>query len=108
METLYEWIGFIVFWTVVCVGLIGAAFWAWFFISTSTSVFGYEVMKADDAWRLERVSNRAAECHRWFSGFKDLDLIWDYIFQTGGPHDINEVRRRYAEMRGTDQYGKAK
>lgn len=26
------------------------------------------------------IADRVAECHRWFSGFKDLDVIWDYIF----------------------------
>lgn len=54
------------------------------------------------------IADRAATAHRWLSGFKDLDIIWDYIFGTSGYSDIDGVRTAYARARNTDVYGKPK
>lgn len=50
------------------------------------------------------IADRVAEAERWFSGFKDLDVIWDYIY--GRRSSISEVRDDYARARNTDVYGK--
>jgi hypothetical protein len=46
---------------------------------------------------------RVVNLHRWFSGWKDLDIIWDYIFEGRG--FVDQVREQYAKARGTDVYG---
>ena len=53
------------------------------------------------------IADNVAEAHRWLSGFKDLDMIWDYIFGTSQYHNIDALRSAYARERGTDVYGKA-
>jgi len=46
------------------------------------------------------------QCQRWFSGWMDLDIIWDYIMSETYFGDISSCRAKYAKARGTDEYGK--
>lgn len=48
------------------------------------------------------------QCHRWFSGWKDLDIIWDYILSETYFGSISSCRDKYAIARGTDEYGNKK
>lgn len=70
-------------------------------------LFGYRIIKEEEyknlcvAWEREC---RLGMAYRWFSGWKDLEVIWNFIFLGNGK--INEVREEYAKLRGTDEYGK--
>lgn len=107
MEILYTWIGFIVFWVAaLCVGLAALlailfAFMAMFEIG----LFGFVPVRVENFWRYREVYYRVMSAHRWMSGFRDLDIIWDHILQ-GEPSDIGEMRARYARARGTNLYGR--
>lgn len=45
------------------------------------------------------------EVKSWFSGWKDLGIIWKYIDKDWNIGGIARARRDYAEARGTDEYG---
>ena len=58
------------------------------------------------AARNEEIIASLAAVYRWFSGFRDLDIIWDYIYgKRGGSIDL--LRSDYAKLRNTDVYGKS-
>jgi hypothetical protein len=69
-------------------------------------MFGWTLIRKDDLKELERsrrVHMRAVECHLWFAGWKDLDIIWEYLLN---PHRmIDAARADYAKARGTTKYG---
>jgi len=55
------------------------------------------------------VASKLSNVHRWFSGWKDLDIIWDYVFPTDFYFgSIDSCRDRYASARGTTVYGEVK
>lgn len=71
------------------------------------NMFGWTLIRKDDLEELElshRVHMRAVECHRWFSGWNDLDIIWNYLLSPMRPH-IWQARDAYAQARGTTKYG---
>lgn len=45
------------------------------------------------------------QVHRWFAGWKDLDIIWDWVFSKRDFGGISGARSEYAKARGTDEYG---
>lgn len=47
----------------------------------------------------KQVAEKVAEVHRWFWSFRDLDIIWDYVY--GKPGNISDVRDAYARARST-------
>ena len=63
--------------------------------------------RRSSAARNEEIIASLAAVYRWFSGFRDLDIIWDYIYGKRGG-SIDSVRYEYAKARGTDVYGKPK
>lgn len=70
-------------------------------------MFGWTLIRKEDLKEFERryfISARASECHRWFSGWKDLDVIWDYLLYQKS-FGIERARMEYARLRGTDEYG---
>lgn len=72
------------------------------------SLFGYSIIKTEDLDRYkhrEFIVQRIYILQRWFSGWKDLDIIFDYVFNPKG-EDISSFRRRYAKARNTDEYGR--
>lgn len=71
-------------------------------------MFGFTIVRKEYLAELERQAMThciAVQCHRWFAGWRDLDIIWDYIFRTKQFGGISEAREKYAEARGTDVYG---
>lgn len=58
--------------------------------------------------RCHAVYQRVVGCHRWFSGWKDLDIIWNYLFTETYYGDIGSARDKYADARHTDEYGKVR
>lgn len=50
---------------------------------------------------------RACLCHRWFSGWKDLDIVWDYLLFKN-IKTIERTREEYANARSTSVYGESK
>jgi hypothetical protein len=71
------------------------------------SLFGWTIIRKSELEQLEsqgRIVSRLIQVHRWFSGWKDLDIIWAYLFNP--QTDISPVRDDYAKARGTDCYGK--
>lgn len=68
--------------------------------------FGYVLIKKSELEKHELRHIKLSEVYRWFSGWKDLDIIWEYIFKN--KKDISNCRAEYAEARGTDVYGQNK
>jgi hypothetical protein len=74
-------------------------------------IFGFRIITDEEYQELRKSYNvhaRVGQCYRWLSGWKDLDIIWDYLlmkddFYCGG---IERCRTDYAKARGTDVYGK--
>lgn len=48
---------------------------------------------------------KIAQLYRWMSGWKDLDLIWEYLQSSSYYGGIEYCRERYAKARGTNIYG---
>jgi hypothetical protein len=70
-------------------------------------IFGYVLVPEQEHKELIECwhrSHRLAECYRWFSGWKDLDIIWDYI-SGNSKYGIEYARCDYAHLRKTDVYG---
>lgn len=63
-------------------------------------IFDY-LDRRSKAKRYEEIVDSLTMVHRWFSGFRDLDIIWDYIYGKRGG-SIDSVRHDYAKARGTD------
>lgn len=71
-------------------------------------MFGYTIISKNRLAELEKSEMRIQTMHlvyRWFAGWRDLDIIWNYVFGLS-PETINSTRERYAKARGTDVYGK--
>lgn len=69
-------------------------------------MFGYKLIKTKEYDRLKDIEQRAYIAYRWFGGFTDLDIIWDFLFKP--KHGIVETRELYAKARNTNVYGKPK
>ena len=73
------------------------------------SLFGWSLVTTSYLQHLEKSDRRMqtiSQIHRWFAGWKDLDIIWDYVFSETYYGDISTAREKYAKARGTDVYGK--
>lgn len=71
-------------------------------------LFGWRIISEERYRYYEKCAathSAAAYCHRWFSGWKDLDIIWDYIFGNQVSGGIEQARKDYAKARGTTVYG---
>lgn len=71
-------------------------------------MFGYTLIKKAELEAYQKgyfVKLKVLECHRWFSGWKDLDVIWDYLLGKGFG-GVDYTRMMYAKERKTDEYGK--
>jgi len=55
--------------------------------------------------RLATKYQKLIKCQRWFSGWKDLDIIWKYILDDINFGGIEKAREDYAKARNTDEYG---
>ena len=100
MTDIGSWIGQIIGLVIVVALAIVAVSVAW--SVTLEYIYARSVAKRD-----REIVESLAMVHRWFSGFRDLDIIWDYIYGKRGG-SIDSVRYEYAKARGTDVYGKPK
>lgn len=95
MSEIFSWF----FW---CIGVFTCAVIV--FVG-SWLVIGAIVETLTEAARADRnVKLRVADAQRWLSGFKDLDVIWNYLHGLDGK-SIDAVRTEYAKLRGTNVYG---
>lgn len=73
------------------------------------NILGYTFIKTDRLRELEWTERQANYFHNqkyWFSGWKDLQILWDYFFSSESTTlTIDETRRRYAIARNTNEYG---
>jgi len=70
-------------------------------------MFGYSIVKTE-AWdRLIFMRNMVGDLHRWLSGFKDLDILWDAIMTPVYPFQTSEIRDKYARAREATVYGQS-
>ena len=70
-------------------------------------IFKYHIISDSEFKELQAayfVKQRVGQCYRWFSGWKDLDVIWQYLVESSGP-TIDSVREEYASLRRTNVYG---
>lgn len=100
MDFLYSWIGWIVFWGAVVIGLVAVI--AATAVACGWHFYRYRLVGDKEFDRTQDQLRRLREAHRWFSAFKDLDIIWDYIFY--GEDNIALVRSVYAHKRGVTVY----
>lgn len=73
-------------------------------------ILGWSLVRTEELKRLEKCGIRMQtlmNVHRWFAGWRDLDIIWDYILSETYFGDIGSCRQKYAEARKTDEYGNA-
>ncbi len=71
-------------------------------------IFNLRIMRESEYQELRRAHtkfNKVILCYRWFSGWKDLDIIWNYIFDDVNFGGIERARIDYAKARKTDEYG---
>lgn len=75
-------------------------------------MFGWTLIRKSylkELKRAEILEMKFRQVHLWFSGWTDLDIIWDYL---SGKRDfrgnISDARIDYAQARGTDVYGHPK
>jgi hypothetical protein len=71
-------------------------------------MFGYKLIhkdELDDLIKCRIKFNKVRQVHRCFAGWKDLDIIWDYIMPENYFGDIFSCRDKYAEARKTTVYG---
>lgn len=74
-------------------------------------MFGLKIVsksRLDHLERMETKFQKVVECHRWFAGWSDLDIIWDYIMEDTNFGGISRAREDYAKARKTNEYGAPK
>lgn len=74
-------------------------------------LFGFSIVRTERLEQLEKCERQiqsVLQVHRWFSGWRDLDIIWDYVFTDPYFGTISSCRQKYAKARGTDEYGNEK
>lgn len=74
-------------------------------------MFGWTLIRKSELKDLQKCQiqiSTLVQVHRWFSGWRDLDIIWDYIFAETYFGSIGSAREKYAKARGTDEYGQVK
>lgn len=72
-------------------------------------ILGFRIIREERFKRLEYLEIKVQkfwQVHRWFAGWRDLDIIWDYLTQDINHGGIEYARKCYARARGTDEYGK--
>lgn len=74
-------------------------------------IFNIHIVSNEEYIELKRRSDafqRLVSVHRWFSGWVDLDIIWEYIFNDTYFGGISDTREKYAKARNTGVYGEKK
>jgi hypothetical protein len=71
-------------------------------------MFGFKIVREDEYNELEKAATlhqRVYTLDRWFSGWKDLDIIWNYLTGKDNTSDTWSLRQSYADKRKTGIYG---
>lgn len=68
-------------------------------------MFGYSLVKTEELESLRLQNIKMMQVHRWFAGWRDLDIIWDYITRESYWGGLQQCRKDYAFARDTDEYG---
>lgn len=71
-------------------------------------MFGYTFVKKERLERLEKYEAehlKITQLYRYFAGWRDLDIIWEYLIKDHYHGGILHCRRKYARARGTNEYG---
>lgn len=74
-------------------------------------MFGFSIIRTSTLKEYEAAYvkfSKVHELYRWFAGWSDLDIIWDYIYRDTYFGGISEARSKYAKARNTNEYGKEK
>lgn len=74
-------------------------------------ILGFRIIRESTYRDLVRADNKfrkVLSCNRWFAGWRDLDIIWNYIIQDTNFGGIEKARSDYARARGTNEYGEVK
>lgn len=95
----------IINWILWSIGLVAVA--VALFCGIAWTVIIVAEIVTDSRRQKTAIADNVAEAYRWLSGFKDLDMIWDYIYGKSQYHNIDALRTAYARERGTTVYGKA-
>lgn len=66
-------------------------------------MFGYWIVSKGEWFKYQRAFQNIGTLHRWLSGFKDLDLLWDWIREPDC--SVDDLRTKYARIRETNVYG---
>ena len=71
-------------------------------------IFGWSIIRTSEldgyeGYKFKRA--KLAMARRWFSGWVDLDIIWDYIANDDYFGGIEAAREEYAKVRDTNVYG---
>jgi hypothetical protein len=72
------------------------------------TLFGWTLIRKSELAEYKSshaVRGAVIRCHRWFSGWKDLDVIWSYLLSETYFGGIEYARKQYADARGTNEYG---
>jgi hypothetical protein len=75
------------------------------------NMFGWTLVRTKEYEELSELAIRANSLHRWFYGWRDLEVIWSFLFKPDVKYSgwcISQARRDYAEARGTNEYGDSK
>ena len=93
-------------WVSQIIGLAALVALAVIAVSVAWAVTLDYIDRRSRAARNEEIIASLAAVYRWFSGFRDLDIIWDYIYgKRGGSIDL--LPSYYAKLRNTDVYGES-
>lgn len=68
-------------------------------------LFGYVIIKKEEWNRMKIKEQKFWQLHRWFSGWRDLEIIWNYLIDDTNFGGIERARKDYAEARKTNEYG---
>lgn len=71
-------------------------------------MFGFTIISKSRLEILEAAHRKHCKIHelyRWFAGWKDLDIIWKYIYDDTNFGGISRARADYAKARNTNEYG---
>lgn len=67
-------------------------------------MFGLSIVRTERLKELEKCERQIqtlVQVRYWFSGWRDLDIIWDYIFADTYFGSIGSCRTKYADARAT-------
>lgn len=75
------------------------------------NLFGLSIITTQRLKELEQCEvkiHKFNQVYRWFAGWRDLDIIWEYLVNDINFGGIERARENYAIARNTTVYGEAK